>query len=215
MATLITNADGTMDVVHENSTFRHRAQKTGTKSILPDMVKLSISDKIKAEAEKIYVKMGQPTRKDDNRGKLVFACLHFAYAEENEIHSVKELARIMEIDSNKISKLIGRFAMSKIGYHPPQRFYSIGEYIRFLSEKINLDDHPLQMAINIGSNLTNKYPILTENQTDLVAGAIIIYTLSLIADDQVKLQKSKLLDLIICKPKKLDCMIKLITTYDN
>lgn len=215
MATIIENGDGSVKVIYESNSLT-KTIKNGTKSILPDMESLQLDDKIKQEAEKVYVEMGRPTRKDKTRLELVFACLHFAYAKWNQINSSKELANIVGINSNDIPKIIGKFSLSKVGYHFEQRFYSIPEYISFLSDKIQLSYPSKTLSLEIGSGLVKKRPNLIELQPDLVAGAIIIYTLGTITNsDQLENEKQKLINLIICNQKKMDQMIKLIGEYDN
>nr|QBK91143.1 MAG: transcription initiation factor IIB [Pithovirus LCPAC202] len=218
MATIIDNEDGSVEVVFDiPQNGKRRTSQSGTKSILPDMEVLSLDTEIKQEAERIYIEMNRPTRKDKTRLELVFACLHFAYAKRNQINSSKELAVIVGINPANISKIIGKFSLSKVGYHFDQRFYGIVEYIKFLSGKINLPFQTLSMSVGIGTSLVEKRPSLEELQPDLVASAIIIYNLSMItnSEETVKTNKNALLELVICNQKKLDQMIKTIAEYDN
>ncbi len=218
MATILDNGDGSVEVVFDTpQSSRQRNTKTGTKSILPDMETLPLDTEIKQEAERIYIEMNRPTRKDKTRLELVFACLHFAYAKRNQISSSKELANIVGIDPSNISKIIGKFSLSKVGYHFEQRFYEIKEYIKFFAGKINLPFRTLGMSIGIGSGLVEKHPDLEELQPDLVASAIIIYAISTITNstEVIRTRKNHLMKLVICNQKKLDQMIKTIADYDN
>nr|QBK90848.1 MAG: transcription initiation factor IIB [Pithovirus LCPAC201] len=218
MASIVDNGDGSVEVVYDTlRNSQQRTPKSGTKSILPDMEILPLDIEIKQEAERIYIEMNRPTRKDKTRLELVFACLHFAYAKRNQINSSKELATIIGIDSGNISKIIGKFSLSKVGYHFEQRFYRIVEYINFLAGKINLPFQTISMSAGIGSGLVEKHPDLEELQPDLVASAIIIYTISTITNstEVIQTRKNNLMRLIICNQKKLDQMIKTIAEYDN
>ena len=73
------------------------------------------------------------------------------------------------------------------------------------------------MSAGIGSGLVEKHPDLEELQPDLVASAIIIYTISTITNstEVIQTRKNNLMRLIICNQKKLDQMIKTIAEYDN
>ncbi len=218
MATIINNGDGSVEVVYEiPQNGKRRTSQSGTKSILPDMEVLSLDSEIKREAERIYIEMNRPTRKDKTRLELVFACLHFAYAKRNQINSSKELAIIVGIEPTNISKIIGKFSLSKVGYHFEQRFYGIVEYIEFFSKKINLSFQISSMSIDIGHSLVEKHPELEELQPDLVASAIIIYNFSMNTSSAeiIRANKNSLLNLVICNQKKLDQMIKTVTEYDN
>ena len=174
MTTIVENDNGEVEVVYETS--YNKAPKQGTKSILPDMESIPLGKEIKQEAEKIYIEMDRPTRKDKTRTEMVFACLHFAYAKMNILHSSKELALLVGVDPSNISQIVGKFSLSKVNYHFEQRFYGIGEYIHFLGKKIQLPNSTLNMAIEIGCSLEERVQKIEELQPDLIAGAIIIYT---------------------------------------
>ncbi len=155
---------------------RHRKPKAGSKTILPDLVSLNIGREVKTMAESIYHQMGAPTRKDEGRKKLIFCCLHFAYAELDKLHSPKELATMIGLDPKRIGRMIKNFSLSKVNYQAPQRFYTIIQYTEFLSEKISLDHFWRGLALELAQTLPERNPSLIESQPDLVAAAIITYT---------------------------------------
>ncbi len=213
---LVSDENGECEVIGTREySIRHRTPKAGSKSILPDMNNLPVDQDIKAEAEAIYHRMGAPTRKDDGRKELVFSCLHFAYAELYRIHSPKELATILILDPSRISKIVGKFSLSKVNYHPPQRFYIIEAYTIFLADKISLTHDLRELAINLAQLLPVKDPSLQDLQPDLVAGGIIVYTQRLFSTEDNPEVINLLNNLIICNASALATMATQLGTIDN
>jgi hypothetical protein len=150
----------------------HRNVRISTKSIMPDMVAIAISDLIKSKAETVYHSMGSPVRKNETRKIMVFCCIMFAYAELNIVCSPRELLRLVGLPDVTISTYVKQFSMNQIGYHPPQRFHTVAEHAAFLMEKMEV----VQVIRELIMNLARKYQsILEDQQPDLAAMALISY----------------------------------------
>ncbi len=183
---------------------RHRKPKISSKSILPDMVDLNIDEKLKKEAELIYRKMGSPTKKNDERKKMVFCCLHFAHAELDIIHSVKELTIIVGIKCpDKFRQAVGAYSMSKYNFHPPQRFYSIEKYAKLLCDKINYNINFRYHIFNICKKKADNYPAFEDMQPDLLAAGVILYVDDTMSDQPYLNLLGELEKYVVCNNKKL------------
>jgi len=205
------------DVTNDDSySGRHRGLKLSSKSILPDMQDIDLSDGIKNEAEQVYSKMGSPVRKDKERKIMVFCCILYAHVELNIIHSPKELARKVGVDDSKIPSYVNRYSMKNVGYHPPQRFYSVSEYVESLMDKVGFDQRYRQVVIQCAKKIDQSSLTDGNIQPDIVAAGIILYNCRNIMDNayhSTYLQRLK--QLIICNDRAFSDMEKKVCQYDN
>lgn len=205
------------DVFNENCySSRHRKPKVSSKSILPDMLKIDLTDSVKQAAELVYGKMGSPVRKDNERKKMVFCCILFAHAELDIICSPRELARKVGINDTSISSYVSKYSMNRVSYHPEQRFYTIGQHAKFLMSKIKFDQKYSQLVIQCAERVSNSKFVDGNIQPDVVAAGIILYISSNLME--VKFHSSysdKLRSFISCSDKALPDMEISICKFDN
>lgn len=167
-----------------------KAVKISSKSILEVMRKnIAVPEGVMLRAENIYVSIGSPVKKNkkDNGGdcigknkrELIFFCLHAAYADLDIIHSLKKLAFLVGLESDRamtcnISRIINKYSINKTGYHMIQRFYSLNEYVKFFVETIHYDASILEHAtyiIECIETANHKF----DSPPDVAAMAIILY----------------------------------------
>jgi len=154
---------------------RHREAKRSTKSILSDMVNIHVPNYIKNEAENVYGLMDSPVRKDEERKVMVFCCILFAYAKLDIICSPKEIANKVGVNRVNIPKMVSKYSVNRIGYHPPQRFYTLPQHTEFLMNKIGLDTDYHSMVLEYAEDISNSELMKGNIQPDLIAGGVILY----------------------------------------
>lgn len=158
------------DIIDGGYSDSHRNIRISTKSILPDMKSLQITDLVKHTAENIYHSMGSPVCKDRRRKIMVFCCIIFAYAELDVVYSPRELLRMIGLPDTKISTYVKEFSMNRVGYHPPQRFHTVAKHANFLLNKMNV----IKVLRDLVMNMAHKYQEpLKDCQPDLAAAVLI------------------------------------------
>jgi hypothetical protein len=181
---------------------RYRIPKISSKSILPDMLKIELPEEIKSKAEEVYKSMGSPVRKDTERKRMVFCCVLFAYAELDIIHSPRRLVDIIGINLADFPRCINKYSMSKVNYHPPQRFYSVTDYIIFLGKNLNVDSNLIKFMTRCSAVMESREAVM-DKPPDVLAAGIILYIVRTFDPDNYDGMLKNINNYVFCSAKSL------------
>jgi transcription initiation factor TFIIIB Brf1 subunit/transcription initiation factor TFIIB len=152
-----------------------------------ELAHININDDIKNRANEICTQMNIGIHRGMKRKKLLFYCLYHAYKQFGIIEDPKNIAEMIGLPNKEICKALSMFC----GKVNSKMYLTPYDYIRKYHEELKL---PSDMLIHINNIADEVFKIDTSLQDEYpqsVAGAIILYymTINGIAVDKKEFSK--------------------------
>lgn len=152
----------------------HVITKVVDRNILSDLSKYNFPDEIKHAANAIFQKIGTPTRRGQERNKMLFFLVYSAHKEKGKIISPQALGKDMGLSNGDINRALTAYSEAQTGYRPPQIKISPIDALPELCESLNLD-YLTEEAVEIAKDVLAKCPSLREEFPHKVAAGILRY----------------------------------------
>lgn len=145
------------------------------RSILQDMGDLVISENIKEKANEVYNMLNISTKRGGRRKKVIFFCLHEAHRLMNIPIDPKDLASIVGIKNNDISKAFTMCSPIETGYHPLNIRFTFREFIPVYYRLTGLSNLILDDVLSLADDIYKKDPTVENEFPQIMAAAILMY----------------------------------------
>lgn len=152
----------------------HVQNKVSTRTIIPDLNKYRIPDDIKNEADSIFHRIGAPTKRGNERNKMLFFCVYMAYKEKGHQIMPATLAKEMGLAPGQANKSLTTFSEVQTGYRPRSKKTLPVDLLPELCEKLQLD-HITSEVMETAREILKKAPLLLEEFPSKVAAGILRY----------------------------------------
>lgn len=166
--------------------------KTAPRTIIHDMVNINIPTNIKEKADEVYNMLNISTKRGARRKKVVFFCIYEAHRLLKIPIDPKDLAEIVGIEKNHISKAFTMCSPIETEYYPPNVKFNFREFIRLNYHLTGLSTVNLEDVLSLADDICQKNPAINNIFPQLVAGAILSYYMD-INGVQSKINMAKIL----------------------
>lgn len=151
------------------------SKKKKSKSIYKELDLLSIPDNIKIKTDEIYASMKITVKRGQPRKQMIFSCICYAYREMKIPHNQRKIAKIVNLDTDKISEAFKLFSYIKTGYKPHQFRQTYKDHIPLFYHFTGLTLGEENNIYKIGKIVMENNDLFQSKDPVCFAGALIIY----------------------------------------
>ena len=152
----------------------HVTSKVNDRSVLADLSKYNFPEDIKHEANDIFRKIGMPTKRSNERNKMLFFLVYTAYRQKNRVVNPQILGKEMGLTPGDINRALTAYSEVQTGYRPKIKRATPLDAIPELCNSLGLE-HLSQDVLEIAKEILEKCPKLNEEFPHKVAGGILSY----------------------------------------
>ena len=162
--------------VDDGSTPKGNGMRVPKKSIIKELERLRLPEKVLNEADRIFVKIKPATTKGNRRWELLFYCVYCAYQDLGIAVDPNFIAKDLGMPKESIPKAINTFS-AYAGYKPVSRIYLPTSLIRSYADKLNLSN--VDEIISLGEMICRKTDDFNEDYPQKFSAGIVLFYLSL------------------------------------
>jgi hypothetical protein len=151
----------------------HLSSKTNTRSILPDLNAYNFPENIKYKADAIFDQLGAPTKRGNERKKMLFYLVYRAYQENDQVINPYNLGAEMGLQRTDVCKASNLFQDNK-GYRPRNKRALPTDALPDLCKELDLE-HLTESVLELGNEILEKEPRLVDELPHKVAAGILVY----------------------------------------
>lgn len=152
----------------------HTVTKTNDRSVLGDLAKYNFPDDIKHEANDIFREIGMPTKRGNERNKMLFFLVYTAHRQKDRFVNPQVLGKEMGLSTGDINRALTAFSEVQTGYRPKIKRATPLDALPELCANLGLD-HVTQDVLEIAKEVMEKCPSLKEEFPHKVAAGILSY----------------------------------------
>lgn len=162
------------------------------KSIYDEILQLPISDDIKEAANRIFQDMYICTRQQKRR-MIIFACLFYAYKQLQRTIDPYDLAQMMGIEKNNLSKALKYCSEYETGFRPSSYVFTIHDFLQYYLERLgNISGD--EIIYKFADEIIRIEPALNDIKPQYVAICLLHVFFELYSIDSTKKQMKELTD---------------------
>lgn len=156
---------------YRNSTY---VPNNYSRNILGDLAEYSFPEDIKHEANKIFSDIGMPTKRSNERKKMLFYLVYTAYRQKGSFVNPQSLGKEMGLSPGDVNRALTAFSEVQTGFRPKIRKATPLDAIPNLCLNLGLD-HITEDVVNLAKEILEKCPSLREEFPQKVAAGILSY----------------------------------------
>jgi|LSQX01.1.fsa_nt_gb transcription initiation factor TFIIIB Brf1 subunit/transcription initiation factor TFIIB len=195
-------------------TTTHSLIKTIERSLHKDMEHLAIPDDVKQKANQIYQSVPIGTKRGNKRRQLVYWCIFNAFLELGYQKNPKEIAQLVGIKPNEITKANSAYSEIQTGYRSVGRVveFSPIHFIPQYCHKLSLDESYIEQTMTFTKSLLQRSPSLLDKTPQAIAAGIIIYNLGMLG---VNVNNKKFAEIVELSEVTIAKAYRLVAHADN
>lgn len=148
--------------------------KINDRSIIPDLTKYNFPEDIMYEADDIFHQIGSPTKRSNERVKMLFFLVYTAHRNKGRFVNPQALGKTMGVSSGDINRALTAFSEVQTGYRPKINRTTPLDALPGLCDDLNLEQIKDDILV-VGREILEKCPSLKEEFPHKVAAGILSY----------------------------------------
>lgn len=150
------------------------ASKSSERTVDADLSKYNFSQEIVDEANDIFRRIGRPTKRGNERKKMVFFLVYTAHRQKNCAVNPQSLGKRMDLEPGDINRALTAFSEVQTGYRPQFQRATPLAALPELCRCLDLE-HVIDEVTEVGRDVISKCPSLNEEFPHKVAAGILSY----------------------------------------
>jgi hypothetical protein len=160
--------------VYYSKTPLHNLTKVNDRNILKDLAGYNFPEDIKYEANDIFRKIGMPTKRGNERNKMLFFLVYTAFRQKGRFVNPQVLGKEMGLSPGDINRALTAFSEVQTGFRPKIKRATPLDALPELCASLELESIT-EDVLEMAKEIMEKCPSLNEEFPHKVSAGILSY----------------------------------------